>query len=360
MTLRRPTRTIGLTIVTLAAIGCSHAPLATAPAPESIVHVTFDVAWLRIIAFFANANVPIQTLEKASGLVASQQLTLAPYQQSAWVACRSSFGSVLTALASPGSTYTSNFNVFARPVGDSTYVRVNFLVTAFASTQHGPAPLNCASNGRFEQQLLASLTTPIAGESRVLSVQAPSSAPALARDNSPPAPPASAEPTVDNPSSSPARRPLPSAPISVPNDPNTSVGSAAPISNSRRVAVVPTPRDASPNDAPPPAGSASGPESPVASESIGAPKSEADRQNGWTAFQNGRAYLASHEWSKAERLLREAVRLDGSNPQYHAELGQVYMTLERWPEAEAAFTAAVLLDVDNARYRQLLKESRSH
>jgi cytochrome c-type biogenesis protein CcmH/NrfG len=52
--------------------------------------------------------------------------------------------------------------------------------------------------------------------------------------------------------------------------------------------------------------------------------------------------------------------LDGSNPQYHAELGQVYMTLERWPEAEAAFTAAVLLDVDNARYRQLLKESRSH
>jgi hypothetical protein len=330
----------------------------TAPAPaESIVPVPFDAVWPRIVAFFANANVPIQTVEKASGLIASQRLTLSPDQIGSWLHCET-----LDLQEWMQATFTSTFNVFARPTGDSTYVRVNVAITAVVATDIGPLHLDCVSKGRFEQQLLASLATPMVTAAVAVSAPPPLAAGATPlRDSSATPTAAVTRPTNGNASLTSTAGPQQSSrAAAVLTATTVPAGKPAPISNSRRVAVVPTQRPADATDTSSPSVSASGPESPVASESIGAPKSEADRQNGWTAFQNGRAYLASHEWSKAERWLREAVRLDGSNPQYHAELGQVYMTLERWPEAEAAFTAAVLLDVDNARYRQLLKESRSH
>lgn len=99
-------------------------------------------------------------------------------------------------------------------------------------------------------------------------------------------------------------------------------------------------------------------EAPLTTEHIGAPRSDSDERAGRQAFEAGRSSMGSHEWGKAEGWLREAIRLDGSQAAYHAELGRVLMVEYRWPEAEAAFTAAVLRDVDNAEYRRLLKEAR--
>lgn len=361
--MRRLTLTIGATIAAALPIGCARPHVnAPAPAAESIVRVPFDVAWPRVIAFFANSNVPIQTLDKASGLIASQQLALSPYQRLTWVNCKSNFFNEITAVASSGSSYSGNFNVLARSLGDSTYVRVNFSVSAFITTKNGPAAIDCASNGRFEQQLLASLATPMAAEIPAASVQPQLAAsPTPARDSPPMSVPTTAPPTTSKSplastaSSQQSRRPRPVPAVSTP----VTGESPEPTVNGRLVAVVPTtsgPTSASS----PPAGSATGPETPVASEAIGAPRTDADRHSAWTAYQNGRAYLGDHQWSKSEGWLREAIRLDGSRAEYHAELGQLYMTLEKWPDAEAAFTAAVLLDIDNARYRQLLKESRAH
>lgn len=96
-----------------------------------------------------------------------------------------------------------------------------------------------------------------------------------------------------------------------------------------------------------------------ASATVGAPASLAERDEGAVAFTRGKSYIGSHEWSKAEASFREALRLDGSVPEYHAALGSLLMTLKRWDEAEAEFAAAVLLDVDNTEYRRLLKTARS-
>ena len=87
--------------------------------------------------------------------------------------------------------------------------------------------------------------------------------------------------------------------------------------------------------------------------------SESDREEATRAFARAKAYLGSHEWTKAEQSFRYAVQLDGSVAEYHAALGSLMMTLKRWDEAEAEFAAALLLDVDNAEYRQLLKSARS-
>ena len=77
------------------------------------------------------------------------------------------------------------------------------------------------------------------------------------------------------------------------------------------------------------------------SASIGAPRSNLDARDARAAYVSGRTFVGRHEWSSAERWLREAIRLDGSRAEYHAALGDVLATQDHGLEAEAAFTAAV-------------------
>jgi PEGA domain-containing protein len=126
---------------------------------------------------------------------------------------------------------------------------------------------------------------------------------------------------------------------------------AADPGNGNRVVVAPTPHQSA--SQPPAAGL-------VASEPIGAPKSEAAAAAARAEYKAGRSHLARHEWQDAESSFRRAIALDGSVAAYHADLGEVLIVGDRWDEAEAAFTAAVLLDVDNERYRERLKQARSH
>jgi hypothetical protein len=147
-------------------------------------------------------------------------------------------------------------------------------------------------------------------------------------------------------------KPAPPVPASIPVV-------ATPSGSGRRVAVVSSSQDRATSSAASLTGSRDG-EVLAGSESIGAPRSNLDARDARAAYVNGRTCVGRHEWSSAERWLREAIRLDGSRAEYHAALGDVLVTQDRWPEAEAAFTAAVLLDVDNARYRERLKEARSH
>lgn len=92
---------------------------------------------------------------------------------------------------------------------------------------------------------------------------------------------------------------------------------------------------------------------------IGAPLSEADRDAAVRAFEEGNAYVGTHEWAKAEQSFQKALLLDGSVAKYHAAMGSLMMLLHRWVDAEAAYSAAVLLDVDNPDYRRALKEARA-
>jgi Tfp pilus assembly protein PilF len=92
---------------------------------------------------------------------------------------------------------------------------------------------------------------------------------------------------------------------------------------------------------------------------IGAPRSESDRQAAVQSFEDGNAYVGSHEWAKAEQSYQRAVLYDGSVAAYHAALGALMMLLHRWTDAEASYSAAMLIDVDNPEYRRRLKEARS-
>lgn len=92
---------------------------------------------------------------------------------------------------------------------------------------------------------------------------------------------------------------------------------------------------------------------------IGAPRSDADRDAAVPAYERGVLLLGAHRWSGAKAAFQEALRLDGSIAKYHAALGEVLMIEEDWAGAAAEFTAALLLDVDNAEYKVRLKEARS-
>jgi Zn-dependent protease with chaperone function len=92
---------------------------------------------------------------------------------------------------------------------------------------------------------------------------------------------------------------------------------------------------------------------------IGAPRSESDRESAVPAYRRGMEHLGAQRWSLAKAQFKEALRLDGSVAAYHAALGEVLLIEEDWAGAAAEYTAALLVDVDNHEYRARLKEARS-
>lgn len=97
----------------------------------------------------------------------------------------------------------------------------------------------------------------------------------------------------------------------------------------------------------------------LARATIGAPRSEADRQAAIPLFDRGTTHFGAHRWGDAKADFKAALRLDGSVAAYHAALGEVFIVEEDWAGAAAEFAAANVLDRDNAEYRARLKEARS-
>jgi len=93
---------------------------------------------------------------------------------------------------------------------------------------------------------------------------------------------------------------------------------------------------------------------------VGAPASDSARLAAVKVFEDGKIYLARHEWDKAEEQFFKAVLLDGSVAPYHAALGSVELVLEKWAEAQAEYTAALMIDASNEEYRQRLIDAQHH
>jgi Zn-dependent protease with chaperone function len=137
--------------------------------------------------------------------------------------------------------------------------------------------------------------------------------------------------------------------------------SFAPTPTAVVVTAAPTPALIE-KTAPPTAAKLAAPESDderFARATVGAPRSQADRDAAIPAYERGMAYLGAHKWELAKAQFKEALRLDGSVAAYHAALGEVYFVEEDWPGAAAEYTAALLIDVDNDDYRARLKEARA-
>jgi hypothetical protein len=146
------------------AIGCTGiVPPPMPPVPSNTyVHVPFDTAWQRAIGFFADSRIPIQTIEKASGLIVSTKMRLSSSQVQRWADCghhgqtpalefyrRSHF---------EPRPMLADFNIFVQPAGDSTAVRVNLGLDIDMSPSTTGVALVCVTNGQFEKSLIDQMT----------------------------------------------------------------------------------------------------------------------------------------------------------------------------------------------------------
>ena len=148
----------------VALVGCAtlQPPAAVEPMKDVYVRAPFDSVWTRAVAFFADARVPISTIDRSSGLIASRAFTLDFAQLQLWGDCGSANGKPLleqvNAAVMRGS---ADFNVLVKPAGDSTAVRVNVGIQGsrmnpFAGNSFTPD--HCVSSGAFERALIARLT----------------------------------------------------------------------------------------------------------------------------------------------------------------------------------------------------------
>jgi hypothetical protein len=146
--------------VVLATVACAHVvpPREAAPVADRYAHTPFDTAWHRAIVYFANEHVPIQTIDKSSGLLVSSRFQLPFSDLKAWGDCgtASTGGSTIARLEAIHNypTTSADFNVVMQPAGDSTSVRVSLAISGNVHVATGGLmDLQCVSNGQFERGL---------------------------------------------------------------------------------------------------------------------------------------------------------------------------------------------------------------
>ena len=138
-------RKIALCAAMLGLVACAHPnpPAPPAPVPTMAVNASFGRTWDAAIDVFAAQNVPIQTLDRSSGLIVAQPLSIAMSDQSistAWADCGDNGQHVRFV---PSMAY---YNVLVR--GDSTHATVH--VTAKWVSVGGGRTVSCSTKGVFE------------------------------------------------------------------------------------------------------------------------------------------------------------------------------------------------------------------
>jgi hypothetical protein len=130
--------------------GCVAAPPETAPElKQAIVKAPADVAWQRVVTLFANASVPIQTMDKSSGLIVSGPMSLSGTQRKDLLNCSWSGITV-------NHQATMRFNVLVAALGDSSTIRINTTAIGVSYDINGnPVTQECNSNGTFEQMIIS-------------------------------------------------------------------------------------------------------------------------------------------------------------------------------------------------------------
>lgn len=148
----------GMLAVLLVACHAVQPPV-VAPVPEAVVPRPFDAVWSTVVEGFADARVPIETIEKASGIIATRAFRLTFEQLKAWGNCGMAGGKpILEQVNGNVMRGAADFNVFVRPRGDSTVVRVNVGIQGERMNPlvgNSFTPDVCTSSGAFERMLLA-------------------------------------------------------------------------------------------------------------------------------------------------------------------------------------------------------------
>ena len=136
--------------------GCASTPPATYEVNnQQVVQQSYDVAWSAVIEFFADNMIPIDVLEKESGVIVSRAITIRNPVLSAWVDCGSMGGRSLSHIDTIIARVDFNIRIASQENG--TLFRVNFLApTQLNRTDNGFGWLDhyCVSTGKFESSLI--------------------------------------------------------------------------------------------------------------------------------------------------------------------------------------------------------------
>jgi hypothetical protein len=149
--------TLALPVLAACIVYQPPATTAATRAPTEIA-ASFGRTWDAVIDEFAEMNIPIQTLERASGFIAAEPLALGT-ADTTWADC----GTALDRIP-PSRAY---YNV--RVLGDSTHssARVTVRWTAAGAGQGAPMVVECSTTGTweaaFEQAIKANAEGKVAG-----------------------------------------------------------------------------------------------------------------------------------------------------------------------------------------------------
>jgi len=114
---------------------------------KEIIEGSFDKIWSAIIETFAEKNIPISTMEKVSGFIATEEMKFS----SSYADCGSSpVGIKLTFWKDP----LGKFNVFVKMISENKFnitITANYRITGNGNVQ------NCTSTGELEIWFMATL-----------------------------------------------------------------------------------------------------------------------------------------------------------------------------------------------------------
>jgi hypothetical protein len=128
--------------------GCVTPP-STAPTPRTAMSVNapFAKTWNAVIDVFSDRNIPIRTIDRTSGLIATDKLSVPAQQGVKWADCGKNNGEAVP-------PQLAVYNVLVR--GDSTQstVKVTVAWTSVVTPMGGNAQgVDCVTHGVWESDL---------------------------------------------------------------------------------------------------------------------------------------------------------------------------------------------------------------
>lgn len=146
-------RTVAIVVIAVsAALGCSYTrPASVAPERSPmVVNAPVDQTWRAVIDHFADSNIPIRTIDRGSGLIATDDLLIQDPTEArlSWADCGSKVGE-------PVAAEKAVYNVRVRESGDTLStvqitVRWSAPTVRDAWTDQNVQPV-CVTTGTWEE-----------------------------------------------------------------------------------------------------------------------------------------------------------------------------------------------------------------
>lgn len=124
---------------------------ATAPTPRTVVNkfsynASIDTVWTATVETFAEMNLPIDNIEKDSGLIATDWINFTGTGNKDYCDC----GGLGLAIE---NLRRGKFNVFVKQTGNAVDARVNVHYQQTASLDNTPFTRDCVSTGALEARI---------------------------------------------------------------------------------------------------------------------------------------------------------------------------------------------------------------